>query len=200
MDMTGAVPKYVGGDEAVVNMVVDVLSYFELTKTLIEDLEYVSVERLWYLTPGKSMATGLHKIHLDAEVMNGLLPCVGKGQVRVYFEATKDFGDDGFMGDNYGHDHDGSDEDGENSAVPEFVRVEEEDDAQTSDEEYHEIRQKVRNRRQNYRAQFQESGEEVDQVVLEEDEEQNVGRECRHHILSGATILLKIRKNIPFKN
>ncbi|CAI0415121.1 unnamed protein product [Linum tenue] len=180
MDMTGAVPKYVGGDEAVVNMVVDVLSYFELTKTLIEDLEYVSVERLWYLTPGKSMATGLHEIHSDAEVMNGLLPCVAKGQVRVYFEATKDLVDDGFMGDNYGHEHDGSDEDGENSAVPEFVRVGEEDDAQTSDEEYHEIRQKVRNRRQKYRAQIQDSGEEVDQVVLEEDEGSEGSEGCEN--------------------
>ncbi|CAI0549380.1 unnamed protein product [Linum tenue] len=63
MDMSVAVPKCIGGNEAVVNLLVDVLSYFEIMKTLIEDLQYVSVERIWYLTPGESMATGLHEIH-----------------------------------------------------------------------------------------------------------------------------------------
>ncbi|CAI0458237.1 unnamed protein product [Linum tenue] len=101
-----------GGGVDVVNVNWDVLSYFELTKTMVEDLEYISIEKLWYLTPGESMATGLHE--------------------RVYFEATRDLGELGYMGDNYGHFPEGEDAYGDNSAAPEFARLDE-DDAQTSD-------------------------------------------------------------------
>ncbi|CAI0401417.1 unnamed protein product [Linum tenue] len=168
MDMSGVVPQYVGGVEDVIDIHRDVVSYFEITKTLIEDLSYLSVERVWYLTPGEDMATGLHEVHSDVEVMT-LLTDAEKGDLRVYFEATKDIGEFGYMGDNYGHDPQGSEEDGEQSAVPEILRVEESDDAQTSDEEYHEIMKTVRQRRQHFRAQYVESGDEVDQVLREDD-------------------------------
>ncbi|CAI0561050.1 unnamed protein product [Linum tenue] len=102
MDMSGVVPQYVGGVEDVIDIHRDVVSYFEITKTLIEDLSYLSVERVWYLTPGEDMATGLHEVHSDVEVMT-LLTDAEKGDLRVYFEATKDIGEFGYMGDNYGH-------------------------------------------------------------------------------------------------
>ncbi|CAI0556295.1 unnamed protein product, partial [Linum tenue] len=163
MNMSGGVPQYVGGVVDVVNVNRDVLSYFELTKTLIEDLEYISVERLWYLTPGESMATGLHEIVSDVEVLTGLLPLVGTGDIKVYFEATRDLGELGYMGDNYGHFPEGEDASGDNSAAPEFVRLED-DDAQTSDEEYHEIRAEARRRNRRMVADLDGEGSSVNQL------------------------------------
>ncbi|CAI0403557.1 unnamed protein product, partial [Linum tenue] len=130
MDMSGGggcSTVRLGGVVDVVNVNRDVLSYFELTKTLIEDLEYISVERLWYLTPGESMATGLHETVSDVEVLTGLLPLVGTGDIKVHFEATRDLGELGYMGDNYGHFPEGEDASGDNSAATEFVRLDDDD-------------------------------------------------------------------------
>ncbi|CAI0399712.1 unnamed protein product, partial [Linum tenue] len=151
-----------GGVVDVVNLNRDVLSYFELTKTLIEDFEYISVERLWYLTPGESMATGLHEIVSDVEVLTGLLPLVETGDIKVYFEATRDLGELGYMGDNYGHFPEGEDASADNSAAPEFVRLD--DDAQTSDEEYHEIRADARRRNRRFIADLDGEGSSVNQL------------------------------------
>ncbi|CAL1408145.1 unnamed protein product [Linum trigynum] len=143
MDMSTDIPRYVGRTVDFVKVHPNVLSYFVLTKILIEDLEYLSVERIRYLTPGENMATGLNKILSDIEVVNGLLQVAANGEVWVYFEATKDLGELGWMGDNYGHDLEGSDDSGQNSGVPEFVRLDEDEDAQASDEEYHAIRAEI---------------------------------------------------------
>ncbi|CAI0625492.1 unnamed protein product [Linum tenue] len=51
LDTSEAVPNYVGGVEDRVDVVVDVMSYFELVSILIQDFDYLSVEKMWYLTP-----------------------------------------------------------------------------------------------------------------------------------------------------
>ncbi|CAI0538944.1 unnamed protein product [Linum tenue] len=114
MDTAGEVPIYVGGDVDRVQLLVDQISYFELVSTLIEDLEYSSVERVWYLTPGQSMEHGLHEIRTDADVINGLLVVAELGEVSLFFEATKFIHE---MGDNYGHSEEVEDEDDAQNGV-----------------------------------------------------------------------------------
>ncbi|CAL1371209.1 unnamed protein product [Linum trigynum] len=166
MDTATEVPIYVGGDVDRVQLLLDQMSYFELVSTLIEDLDYSSVERVWYLTPGQSMEHGLHEIRTDADVINGLLVDAELGEVSLFFEATKFIHE---MGDNYGHSEEVEDEEGDNSAVAEFVRIDE-DDAQTSDEEYHEIQARYRRMLQRSRLEETASREEVDQLFVDPNE------------------------------
>ncbi|CAN0838905.1 hypothetical protein LINGRAHAP2_LOCUS2412 [Linum grandiflorum] len=45
----------------------DYTGYFEVLKIATGNLGYNSVERVFYLTPGRSMAEGLHQIRDDVE-------------------------------------------------------------------------------------------------------------------------------------
>ncbi|CAI0561069.1 unnamed protein product [Linum tenue] len=166
MNMLTEVPQYVGGVRDVVNCDRDVLSYFEIVKTLIEDFGYLSVERVWYLTPGESMTSGLHEICTDADVINGLLGDAEKGELVLFFDATKDLGE---FAENYGHNNDGSDDESENSAIEEFLRLDD-DGTQTSDEEYHEIRANVRRLRKDTRLKYYGTREDVDKIFEEDNE------------------------------
>ncbi|CAL1413944.1 unnamed protein product [Linum trigynum] len=174
LDTSKAVPKYVGGVEDRVDMAVDDMSYFELLSILIPDFDYLSVEKMWYLTPGQSMEDGLQEIANDSDMMNGLLGDAELGEVVVFFEATKFLGE---MGDNYENSEDVADEEGDNSGVAEFIRLDDYE-AQTSDEEYHEIRARFRRMRQKCMFEATRSGEEVDLVFVDENEvEQSVQQE-----------------------
>ncbi|CAI0425319.1 unnamed protein product, partial [Linum tenue] len=98
------------------------------------------------------MATGLHEIVSDVEVVTGLLPLVGTGDIRVYFEATRDIGGLGIW----------------ETIMVIFLKGKmhletfqlhltlsaREDDAQTSDEEYHEIRVDARRRSTRFRTEL----------------------------------------------
>ncbi|CAN1182115.1 hypothetical protein LINPERHAP2_LOCUS35801 [Linum perenne] len=89
MDMTRDEPQYVGG---VIDMTLvsdDHCSFFEIAGIAKEDLKYKSVEKIWYLTPGESMATGLHEILSDVDVVYGLLVDAAKGEIHIFLEATK---------------------------------------------------------------------------------------------------------------
>ncbi|CAL1382492.1 unnamed protein product [Linum trigynum] len=134
------------------------MSYFELVSTLIEDLEYSSVERVWYLTAGQSKEHGLHEIRTDANMFNGLIVDAELGEVSLFFEATKFIHE---MGDNYGYSKEVEDEEGDNSFVAKFFRIDQ-DEAQTSDEEDQEIRARYRRMLQRSRLEETRSEEEFD--------------------------------------
>ncbi|CAN0876433.1 hypothetical protein LINGRAHAP2_LOCUS11311 [Linum grandiflorum] len=46
----------------------DYTGYFEVLKIATGNLGYNSVERVFYLIPGRSMAEGLHQIRDDVDV------------------------------------------------------------------------------------------------------------------------------------
>ncbi|CAN0912581.1 hypothetical protein LINGRAPRIM_LOCUS599 [Linum grandiflorum] len=74
----------------------DYTRYFEVLKIATGKLRYNSVQRVLYLTPGRSMAKGLHQIRDDEECRK--MAKDGKlGVITLFFEATKY---DTFVGDN----------------------------------------------------------------------------------------------------
>ncbi|CAN1346184.1 hypothetical protein LINPERPRIM_LOCUS40674 [Linum perenne] len=133
MDMTRDEPQYVGG---VIDMTLvsdDHCSFFEIAGIAKEDLKYKSVEKIWYLTPGESMATGLHEILSDVDVVYGLLVDAAKGEIHIFLEATKSVdgvgdNENGADGDDEAGDDDENDTNGENSVAGEFVNMNSDND------------------------------------------------------------------------
>ncbi|CAN0876432.1 hypothetical protein LINGRAHAP2_LOCUS11311 [Linum grandiflorum] len=64
--LTGA--EYVGGTAVEMTFLSDYTGYFEVLKIATGNLGYNSVERVFYLIPGRSMAEGLHQIRDDVDV------------------------------------------------------------------------------------------------------------------------------------
>ncbi|CAN1292368.1 hypothetical protein LINPERPRIM_LOCUS21532 [Linum perenne] len=125
MDFSGSEPKYIGGEENVVGIDTDYLSYRILMAVAKEDLGYQIVHRMWWLPPKKTMAAGLRELFGDMDILYGLMLDVKKvedGQVVMFFEAEKEVSvgwdnEDGNMGDDEGMNSD--DEAGaENSVQP----------------------------------------------------------------------------------
>ncbi|CAN1216751.1 hypothetical protein LINPERPRIM_LOCUS759 [Linum perenne] len=127
MDFSGSEPKYVGGEENVVGFDTDYLSYHTLLTCAKEDLGYQTVDRMWWLPPKKTMASGLRELIRDTEILYGLMIDVKKvddGQDVMFFEAEKEVSggwdnEDGNMGDDEGMNSD--DDDGaENPVLPPY--------------------------------------------------------------------------------
>ncbi|CAN1223988.1 hypothetical protein LINPERPRIM_LOCUS2190 [Linum perenne] len=93
MDFSGSEPRYVGGETSVVGFDTDYLSYRTLNAVAKEDLGYTIVDRMWWLPPKKTMASGLREIFGDMDILYGLMIDVKKvddGQVGMFFEAERE--------------------------------------------------------------------------------------------------------------
>ncbi|CAN0893006.1 hypothetical protein LINGRAHAP2_LOCUS17908 [Linum grandiflorum] len=148
----------------------DYTGYFEVLKIATGNLGYNSVERVFYLTPGRSMAKGLHQIRDDVEcrkmVVDGKL-----GVVTLFFEATKF---EAFVGDNEDPLSDGdmfaddSYPEAESSVVGADVGIVHliDDSDRTSDEEFVQAMEDlgIANRRRRIRTRYDSHGMEVSQV------------------------------------
>ncbi|CAN1161867.1 hypothetical protein LINPERHAP2_LOCUS24169 [Linum perenne] len=114
MDFSGSEPKYIGGEENVVGIDTDYLSYRILMAVAKEDLGYQIVHRMWWLLPKKTMAAGLRELFGDMDILYGLMLDVKKvedGQVVMFFEAEKEVSagwdnEDGNMDDDEGMNSD----------------------------------------------------------------------------------------------
>ncbi|CAN0876609.1 hypothetical protein LINGRAHAP2_LOCUS11413 [Linum grandiflorum] len=149
----------------------DYTGYFEVLKIATGNLGYNSVERVFYLTPGRSMAEGLHQIRDDVEcrkmVVDGKL-----GVVTLFFEATKF---EAVVGDNEDPLSDGdmfaddSDPEAENSVVGADVGIVHliDDSDRTSDEEFVQAMEDlgIANRIRRIRTRYDSHGMEVSQVI-----------------------------------
>ncbi|CAN1164851.1 hypothetical protein LINPERHAP2_LOCUS25815, partial [Linum perenne] len=79
------------------------------------------------------MATGLHEILSDVDVVYGLLLDAAKGEIHIFLEATKSVdgvgeNENGADGDDEAGDDDENDTDGENSVAGEFVNMNSDND------------------------------------------------------------------------
>ncbi|CAL1370922.1 unnamed protein product [Linum trigynum] len=137
MDFSGDVPRYVGGFSVKVNVDKDEMSFFEIVNVATVYLKYVSVRKIWYLTPKAIMATGLHEVRNDEDAMIGLLVDAANTKIISVFVEVVD-PNDGAMGDNNkvnaGTDFVG--QHGNNSVAREIHHVIDSNDAMTSDEDY----------------------------------------------------------------
>ncbi|CAN1248870.1 hypothetical protein LINPERPRIM_LOCUS6910 [Linum perenne] len=67
MHFEGRAPKYVNGEVVECTFDSDFLYYFQLMKLGTEDLKYESVEKIWFVAPGKMLANGLNEVKNDAD-------------------------------------------------------------------------------------------------------------------------------------
>ncbi|CAN0876558.1 hypothetical protein LINGRAHAP2_LOCUS11375 [Linum grandiflorum] len=148
----------------------DYTGYFEVLKIAIGNLGYNSVQRVFYLTPGCSMAEGLHQIRDDEECRK-MAEDEKLGVITLFFEATKY---DDFVGDNEDPLSDGdmfaddSNPEAENSVVGADVGIVHliDDYDRISDEEFVQAMEDlgITNRRRRIRTKYDSRGIEVDQV------------------------------------
>ncbi|CAN0919341.1 hypothetical protein LINGRAHAP2_LOCUS31395, partial [Linum grandiflorum] len=88
--------EYVGKTAVEMTFLSDYIGYFEVLKIATGNLGYISVQRVFYLTHGRSMTGDLHQIRDDEECRKMVED--GKfGVITLFFEATKY---DAFVGDN----------------------------------------------------------------------------------------------------
>ncbi|CAL1413483.1 unnamed protein product [Linum trigynum] len=175
MDFSGDSPKYVGGFSEKFKVDVDEVSYFGILSLCTGYLNYYGVRKMWYLTPGATMAEGLHEIMTDKEIMEGLLVDTAQTkEVSLFVDCVE--ADDGLMGDNDTADNiarlendDDYFEVGEYSVAKEIMHV-----ADSSDEESSE----KQNHLPMVNSPDSEAGEEVDQPMGDDgdmDEEEDDG-------------------------
>ncbi|CAN1130549.1 hypothetical protein LINPERHAP2_LOCUS5884 [Linum perenne] len=88
MSFSGRTPKYVNGEVVECTFDSDFLCYFQLKKLGTEDLKYDSVEKIWFVAPGKTLANGLNEVTNDADAAK-LVAAGKKGVVEVYLDTTK---------------------------------------------------------------------------------------------------------------
>ncbi|CAN1153194.1 hypothetical protein LINPERHAP2_LOCUS19248 [Linum perenne] len=60
---------------------------FELKKLATEDLKYDSVEKIWFVAPGKTLADGLNEVNNDANATE-IDEAGKKGIVEVYLDTS----------------------------------------------------------------------------------------------------------------
>ncbi|CAN1278761.1 hypothetical protein LINPERPRIM_LOCUS16742 [Linum perenne] len=94
-------PRYVGGDAMEISMAKNILSYSSIVHIATEDLKYASVERIFYLRPGATMANGLRPITKDDDARE-LLNTATEGIVQLFMETTPVRS---FVGDNDDSDY-----------------------------------------------------------------------------------------------
>ncbi|CAN0913401.1 hypothetical protein LINGRAHAP2_LOCUS27903 [Linum grandiflorum] len=167
---TGA--EYVGGTAVEMTFMSEYTGYFEVLKIATGNLGYNSVQRVFYLTPGRSMAEGLHQIRDDEECRK--MAEDGKlGVITLFFEATKYYA---FVGDNEDPLSDGeifaddSDPEAENLVVGADVGIVYliDDSDRKSDEEFVQAMEDlgIANRRRRIRTQYDSHGIELMEGVL----------------------------------
>ncbi|CAN1167846.1 hypothetical protein LINPERHAP2_LOCUS27483 [Linum perenne] len=88
MSFLGRTPKYVNGEVVECTFDSDFLCYFQLKKLGTEDLKHDSVEKIWFVAPGKTLANGLNEVANDADAAK-IVAAGKKGVVEVYLDTTK---------------------------------------------------------------------------------------------------------------
>ncbi|CAN1163320.1 hypothetical protein LINPERHAP2_LOCUS24970 [Linum perenne] len=169
MDFSGDEPVYIGGTSQTIYIDKDDMCYCQLKLVGIDFVQYKLVQGMWYLDPNIPMGDDLHQFRNDSDVTNGLVLVVGT-DLRITI----------FMTGHYGVDYGADNEEGtirshvnlevesplENSVVPEFIRLYDED-IRTSDDELEEALFTMGNRRTGkmvaYMVYF--SGEEVEHFI-----------------------------------
>ncbi|CAN0903313.1 hypothetical protein LINGRAHAP2_LOCUS22490 [Linum grandiflorum] len=161
---------YEGGEVVEVEIMKEGLTYAMMKKICSRELCYQTMERLFFLFLGTTMADGVKMIASDADVdkvkLNSRL-----GVITLFVETTKDTS---FMGDNEGyssdweHGHGGSDTDDEQSVVTAHFGVIHliSDSDRTTDLEFLEamVNMGVATRRRRIRVNMYANGVEVDQL------------------------------------
>ncbi|CAN1156938.1 hypothetical protein LINPERHAP2_LOCUS21242 [Linum perenne] len=87
MQFNGRAAHYAGGEVVEVTFDSDFLCYFQLIKLGTEDLQYDSVDRIWYVAPGKTLSNGLVRVLSDADAVK-LCEAGKEGVVEVYLDTT----------------------------------------------------------------------------------------------------------------
>ncbi|CAN1134948.1 hypothetical protein LINPERHAP2_LOCUS8579 [Linum perenne] len=170
MSFSGRTPKYVNGEVVECTFDSDFLCYFQLKKLGTEDLKYDSVEKIWFVAPGKTLANGLKEVANDADAAK-LVAAGKKGVVEVYLDTTKIesyYGDNEELESEWHNGLSGSDPEADVSAVPANVGVVHliDDSDRTSDPEFLEAMENlgVSRLRRRVRLTVTEDGEEIDQL------------------------------------
>ncbi|CAN1145484.1 hypothetical protein LINPERHAP2_LOCUS14708 [Linum perenne] len=86
MSFSGRSPRYVNGEVVECSFDPDFLCYFQLRKLGTEDLKYDSVEKIWFVPPGKTLANGLSEVNNDAD---GLSEYVLFRRIYIGFSCLK---------------------------------------------------------------------------------------------------------------
>ncbi|CAN1134946.1 hypothetical protein LINPERHAP2_LOCUS8579 [Linum perenne] len=161
MSFSGRTPKYVNGEVVECTFDSDFLCYFQLKKLGTEDLKYDSVEKIWFVAPGKTLANGLKEVANDADAAK-LVAAGKKGVVEVYLDTTKI---ESYYGDN--EELESEWHNGLSGSDPEADVVHLIDDSdRTSDPEFLEAMENlgVSRLRRRVRLTVTEDGEEIDQL------------------------------------
>ncbi|CAN1316705.1 hypothetical protein LINPERPRIM_LOCUS30159 [Linum perenne] len=119
MHFSGRCAKYVSEEAVEVTFDMDFLCYFQRKKVGTKELKYDSVERMWLVSLGKTLACGLVQVCNDENAEK--ISDVGKDEVvQVYMEGTNIesfYGDNEELESEWHHGLSGSDPEVEVSAV-----------------------------------------------------------------------------------
>ncbi|CAN0857973.1 hypothetical protein LINGRAHAP2_LOCUS7020 [Linum grandiflorum] len=69
MIFSSAGPEYDGGTATEFTLLSDYVCYFKLMKLGTIEFGYEKVERVFWVTPGFTMADGLHQVHDDVDAL-----------------------------------------------------------------------------------------------------------------------------------
>ncbi|CAN1197467.1 hypothetical protein LINPERPRIM_LOCUS15237 [Linum perenne] len=171
MRFNGRAAHYAGGEVVEVTFDADFLCYFQLIKIGTEDLQYDSVDRIWYVAPGKTLSNGLFQVLSDADALK-LCEAGKKGVVEVYLDTSaveSGYGDNEELESEWHNGVSGSDPEAEVSAVATNVGVVHllDDSDRTTDPEFLEAMENlgVARFRRRVRQVLSENGEEVEQLT-----------------------------------
>ncbi|CAN1196764.1 hypothetical protein LINPERHAP2_LOCUS43749, partial [Linum perenne] len=160
-----------GGEVVEVTFDSDFLCYFQLIKLGTEDLQYDSVDRIWYVAPGKTLSNGLVRVLSDADAVK-LYEAGKEGVVEVYLDTSaveSCYGDNEELDSEWHNGLSGSDPEAEVSAVAANVGVVHliDDSDRTSDPKFLEAMENlgVARFRRRVRHVMSENGEEVEQIT-----------------------------------
>ncbi|CAN1175062.1 hypothetical protein LINPERHAP2_LOCUS31729, partial [Linum perenne] len=171
MQFNGRAAHYAGGEVVEVTFDADFLCYFQLIKLGTEDLQYDSVDRIWYVAPGKTLSNGLVRVLSDADAVK-LCEAGKEGVVEVYLDTSaveSCYGDNEELESEWHNGLSGSDPEAEVSAVAANVGVVHliDDSDRTTDPEFLEAMENlgVARFRRRVRHVLSDNGEEVEQLT-----------------------------------
>ncbi|CAN0906803.1 hypothetical protein LINGRAHAP2_LOCUS24452 [Linum grandiflorum] len=170
MILSASGATYEGGEVVEAEMMKVGLTYSMMKKICSRELHYETVDKMFFLSPGTTLADGGHVIASNDDVDKVILDS-SLGVVTLFVEATKDTS---YMGDNeenisdWEHGNGDSDTDAEHSVVPAHVGVIHliSDSGRNTDPEFLEamVNLGVANRRRQIRVNMYANGVEVDQL------------------------------------
>ncbi|CAN1136736.1 hypothetical protein LINPERHAP2_LOCUS9637 [Linum perenne] len=170
MHFEGLALRYINGEVVECTFDSDFLCYFQLKKLGMEDLKYDSVEKVWFMDQGKTLADGLNEANNDADAAK-IIEAGKERVVEVYLDTSRIESFDGKNEELESEWHNGlssSDPKAEVSVIDANVRVVHllDDSDRTSDPEFVEAMDNLGVSRfwRRVHLTLTEDGEELDQL------------------------------------